>query len=230
MKNKMMRLASVLLILCIATTCAISGTFAKYTSAASAADTARVAKWGIDAPASMTLDLFDAAYNGSGDTSVASAGTDNVIAPGTTKTATVSLFSVTGAAPEVAYKYEVKLESSGDGAAASNTIAKLDALTGFNWTLKKPGDSSATTYATFATLKAAVDGMTANYAPNTMPTGYATGANTLEIGWAWDFDNATTAGANDAADTAVGNGADLKAFTLTLTIGASQLDTYTPST
>ena len=46
-KNKFMRLASVMLMLCLITTCAISGTFAKYTTSGTATDTARVAKWGV---------------------------------------------------------------------------------------------------------------------------------------------------------------------------------------
>ena len=47
MKNKMMRIASVLLVAALITTCAISGTFAKYVTKVSGEDTARVAKWGI---------------------------------------------------------------------------------------------------------------------------------------------------------------------------------------
>jgi len=46
-KNRMMRLASALLILTMVTTCAISGTFAKYVTEAKTTDTARVAKWGV---------------------------------------------------------------------------------------------------------------------------------------------------------------------------------------
>ena len=41
-KNIMMRVASALLIAVLLTTCAISGTFAKYVSTASGSDTARV--------------------------------------------------------------------------------------------------------------------------------------------------------------------------------------------
>ena len=44
-KNRMMRLASVLLVLCLLTTSVISGTFAKYTSTVAAYDSAKVAKW-----------------------------------------------------------------------------------------------------------------------------------------------------------------------------------------
>ena len=46
-KNKMMRIASVLLVAVLISTCAISGTFAKYVTRAEGTDTARVAKWGI---------------------------------------------------------------------------------------------------------------------------------------------------------------------------------------
>ena len=46
-KNRMMRLASVLLVLTLLTTSVISGTFAKYTSSATATDTAKVAKWSV---------------------------------------------------------------------------------------------------------------------------------------------------------------------------------------
>ena len=61
-KNKMMRIASVLLVAVILTTCAISGTFAKYVSSADSSDSARVAYWGFN-PATMNItDLFANAY------------------------------------------------------------------------------------------------------------------------------------------------------------------------
>lgn len=46
-KNKMMRIASILMVATLITTCAISGTFAKYVTKAEGADQARVAKWGV---------------------------------------------------------------------------------------------------------------------------------------------------------------------------------------
>lgn len=47
-KNRMMRLASILLVCVLMTTSVISGTFAKYTTQDAANDTARVAKWGVE--------------------------------------------------------------------------------------------------------------------------------------------------------------------------------------
>ena len=46
-KNTMMRVASALLVAVLLSTCAISGTFAKYVTTASGSDTARVAKWDV---------------------------------------------------------------------------------------------------------------------------------------------------------------------------------------
>ena len=47
-KNKMMRLASSLLVAVLITTSTISGTFSKYTTQDKASDAARVAKWGVE--------------------------------------------------------------------------------------------------------------------------------------------------------------------------------------
>lgn len=60
-KNKMMRLASWLLVLTLLTTCIISGTFAKYVTSDDAEDTARVAKWGVTTTISGAL--FGEHYN-----------------------------------------------------------------------------------------------------------------------------------------------------------------------
>ena len=50
-KNRMMRVASALLVAVLLTTCAISGTFAKYVTTESGSDFARVAKWGVNVEA-----------------------------------------------------------------------------------------------------------------------------------------------------------------------------------
>lgn len=54
-KNRMLRMASALLILTLLTTSVIGGTFAKYVSEGSVSDTARVAKWGVEIKTSGTL-------------------------------------------------------------------------------------------------------------------------------------------------------------------------------
>mgnify|MGYP002508629535 CR=1 FL=1 len=58
----MKRFVAMLLVLVLMTSCFVGGTFAKYTTADSASDTARVAKWGITVSTSGTL--FGKFYQG----------------------------------------------------------------------------------------------------------------------------------------------------------------------
>ena len=103
-KNRMMRLASVLLVCVLLTTSVISGTFAKYTTTNTASDEARVAYWGFDAAANITFDLFD--VKTAGDTGVAA---DGLLAPGTERTINFEFINAKadGRAPEVAYEVVV---------------------------------------------------------------------------------------------------------------------------
>jgi len=114
-KNKMMRLASSLMVMTLLTTSVISGTFAKYVSQDSAKDVARVAKWGVSVMASGNL--YSDAYNSTSAAekpdypavkydehhmTVASDTKDtNIVAPGTKSTDNGLTFSIDGK-PEVA--------------------------------------------------------------------------------------------------------------------------------
>ena len=114
MKNKKSwKVASLLVALCLLTTCVVGTTLAKYTTTNNAADTARVAKWGVTVSASGTL--FGKNYGKNTTSTVASdsiiaethadinvKGTDKVVAPGTKNDVGLKL-SVTGT-PEVAVK------------------------------------------------------------------------------------------------------------------------------
>lgn len=131
-KNRFMRLASCLLILCLITTCAISTTFAKYVSGDSASDTARVAKWGITVSTSGNLfgenyGAKDHATNADSITStatmtVSTSEDDDIVAPGT-KNAVGFQISVSGQ-PEVAYNVTVKSAADADKIATSEIYLK----------------------------------------------------------------------------------------------------------
>lgn len=121
-KNKMMRIASILLVATLITVCAISGTFAKYVSGGSAADTARVAKWGVKVEASGNLFAknyllgTDAANRNkptasTDDTkiSVESSNTDLLVAPGT-QSADGMVLSLTGT-PEVDARIKLTIKA-----------------------------------------------------------------------------------------------------------------------
>ena len=107
-KNKMMRIASVLLVAVLLSTCAIRGTFAKYASEFTADDNVRVAKWIVSANAkdsqTFAFNLFDTikSTNGFSETNVVS----GLIAPGTQGEFSIVLNADT----EVAYDWEVDFE------------------------------------------------------------------------------------------------------------------------
>lgn len=99
--NTMMRVASVLLVAVLLSTCAIAGTYAKYVTSASGTDTARVAKWGIRMD-NTGKSTFVAQYDSSNPTVKGLDGENaaDVVAPGTKSSAT---YKVTGT-PETDYE------------------------------------------------------------------------------------------------------------------------------
>ena len=98
--NTMMRVASVLLVAVLLSTCAIAGTYAKYTTSQTGSDSARVAKWGVNINAGGAM--FATSEAGSTVTkTVLSSDTDNVVAPG--MTGNMAAIEISGS-PEVAVK------------------------------------------------------------------------------------------------------------------------------
>ncbi len=209
-KNKMMRLASCLLVAILLTTSVISGTFAKYTTSANSSDSARVAKWGFSTD-NVSLDLtnlFKDAY----DKNVK--GATDVIAPGTTNSATFG-FTYDGdtvAAPEVAYTFTVST-------AGSSCAQDIQDNANIQWKL----DNGA--WGTWSDLLAAIealDGDKAQYNPGELPTGFAKG-DTHTVSWQWVFTKDTD---GDVADTAMGNKTadQLDKVDLHITVTATQVD------
>ena|GEM_PF-254906 len=127
-KNRMLRLASALLILTLLTTSVIGGTFAKYVSTGSVSDTARVAKWGVEIKTSGTLysDAYAVATaaNDKGNlpiawqtnptadsiTVAAAAAKQNIVAPGTKSYGDGLSFALLGK-PEVAVDVTAKVNA-----------------------------------------------------------------------------------------------------------------------
>lgn len=225
-KNKMMRAASGLLVAVLLSTCAISGTFAKYTTSANGTDSARVAKWGFQPTTIDLTNLFDdayattgnaAEYNADGNTVKAKSESTDVIAPGTTGSADFG-FTYGGdgsaTAPEVAYKFNV----STDGSSCADSIKSN---TNIQWKL----DNGR--WGTWDQLIAAIEALDGNktadrYEPNTLPDAFsADGSNTHTISWQWIFNTNDTA---DGTDTTMGNATELAKVTLKITVTATQID------
>ena len=229
-KNFMMRAASVLLVAVMLTTCAISGTFAKYTTADDGSDTARVAKWGVTVDAGGTM--FAEAYELDDTTLSADAaaivGTnsvvvdedyheiDNLVAPGTE--GEMAKFSL-GGAPEVAVKvtYDATvtlsdwiIEVDGTEKFYCPLIFKVGATTIDSRTLT---DAAAVKTA----LEEAIEGYSAVYAAN---TDLSTKTVDVPVTWEWDFD-ASGAGTYDKLDTLLGNKATTNPDTVEVKINVT---------
>jgi hypothetical protein len=235
-KNNAMRLGSVMLVLALLSTCALWGTFAKYTTSAETGEqTARVAYWGFDQTGTQTVELFKTAYDSDDSATVKSSGTDKVVAPGTENSADLK-FKYTSnsaesiSAPDVSYKFTVTAETTDD-----NSTTTLDANDNFKWTLKCPGDDSAAEYATLEALNTALQTKygTEAIAAGSLPTDFTAGSdNTFTIGWKWAFgtkDDTSTADTDesavqDAKDTALGNASTLDNIAVKFTVKAEQVD------
>lgn len=121
-KNVLMRAASGLLVATMLTTCAISGTFAKYVTQDNGGDVARVAKWGVivqvegdlygenylDKPVNTATDESEDKASVSSKLNGAIGGTANLVAPGTKSDDTPYSFSINGT-PEVDSQTTIKI-------------------------------------------------------------------------------------------------------------------------
>lgn len=218
-KNRMMRLASGLLVAVLLTTSVISGTFAKYTTSASSKDSARVANWGFDNTESIIInDLFKNAYDNENVSSLV-----DVIAPGTTNSASFKFTydERNVDAPEVAYTFTVSV----DGSICDPTIA---ANPNIRWRLD---DGNWGDWGTLLNSIKALSGDASgskNYLPGQLPEKFGLNDNLHTVEWQWIFEtkdnNDVVDTAQDVTDTTLGNAENLANVELVITINATQLD------
>ena len=220
-KVKFLRLASVMLMLCLITTCAISGTFAKYTTNGEVSDTARVAVWGVTVATVTDGDMFAKTYAKDDNTFTLAAnsvvGTTDLIAPGTE--GTLTSISITGT-PEVAVRisYDATLTLSGFDAYCPIIIKVGTETYGITGIKDANGDVADNEVADVAALKTAVE-----EAIEDISVDYAAGtdlstASEPAISWEWAF-----SGNDDAKDTALGN-TGTATITLSVVTTVTQID------
>ena len=248
-KNKMMRIASVLLVAVLLSTCAISGTFAKYVTQNSGSDQASVAKFGVTITVADDMGMFETGYATednlyAGDLSVKSNATvgdntDNRVAPGTKgqmsfsitgtpEVATRLTVSVTGTAIQLAAgTYNLAAGTFDNEAASVTTTAVYEPIKFYFGTEAIDGDTEYTL--TLADLEAGLEALTVDNDPN------ATLDKTYYIGWCWAIENTFTAGAFaaepyagakvvDFLDTYLGNEATAQKEILDISIRVEQID------
>ena len=234
-KNRAMRLAALMLVLVMMTSCFVGGTFAKYTTSIGGVAEARVAYWGFTQDGEFTFDLFE-----SNDSGILNNGS-GLLAPGSSGEVKVKFAYAenddVAVAPEVDYTFNVTFTATD----AKGNLADTDALDNnpnFVWKLytRKTG---LVVYNTFAELQKAIEDLDGNkpddrYKAGTLPEAfYDTGSGTdgaveYTIGWMWHFEEAglnitaDQTAAQDAIDTAMGNAPDLDDLKITFKITATQ--------
>ena len=220
-KNTMMRMASVLLIAVLMSTCAISGTFAKYVTSDSGFDTARVAKFGVAVEA-KNFGMFKTDYKTdasgatfTGDYSVSSSTGDKLLAPGTS--GSFADIAITGT-PEVAVDVAIvaTVEVSGKWIVAGDFYCPVVVTVG---TEKISGLDYTSADAFAKAIKAKIDGKSKQYAPNTDLGAIYNNTTNLDLAWDWAFEGAAGSKQTDENDTKLGNIA--VAEDLTIFIGVS---------
>ena len=203
-KNRMMRVASALMVAVLLSTCAISGTFAKYITEKESTDTARVAKFGVDL--AVTVDgafatEYDADTTANDEHGVAIAKTvvasstdeDNLVAPGT-KGDLMASATIQGT-PEVAVnvKQEATLVLTNWAVEGTYYCPLVITVDGDNFY----GMDYTSAAEFIAAVEAALDS-DVNYEPNTDLT------ETHSVTWAWAFEG-TDGKQTDELDTALGD-------------------------
>ena len=221
-KNVMMRVASIMLVLVLMSSSVISGTFAKYVTADSVADTARVAKFGVVVTADGELfsktykDVANENVPGEGDTTiltVVSSDEDKLVAPGTQSKAQGFVFTLSGD-PEVDVMVDIDFEVTGEIKLAAGTTFD-NPTTGDDddpdytvakdyypviFTVKKNGAEVA--QGNVAAIQTYFNGLSHKYEANEMDAA----VGTYVLTWAWAFENTVAApDLVDVLDTYLGN-------------------------
>lgn len=228
-KNKMMRVASALLIAVLLSTCAISGTFAKYVTTGFADDSARVAKWGV-AVVATSDGYFDATYDDEDPeySGLAVEATEDVIAPGTAKNDLVNL-TVSGTpevAVRVAYTGTLTLENWED----KNGDEYCPLVFTVEGTEYKINGSTITNVAgLIAAVQTAIADCSKDYEPNTnLATETLTNSDAPTVSWSWPYsedDTNDTYLGNVAAGTVAGKtAADIATISLRIDVTITQIN------
>lgn len=225
-KNKIMRLAGVLLIAVLLTTSIISGTFAKYVTTGSVTDSARVAKFGVQVTAGG--ELFSKTYvnqaggntPGTGvgsETITVESASDKLVAPGTQSSANGLGFSISGT-PEVATAVTItaayvdnediflKAGTYTDVTGAGDKFTLSSNYNPIVWTLTKNGsvvndcqDVSLTAINSYFSTQATNGALSFN--PNKNLASTTDGMGAYKLTWKWAFGDST----NNKADTVLGD-------------------------
>lgn len=221
-KNAMLKIAAILMVAVLLTTCAISSTFAKYVTTGEGSDSARVAKWGI----TVDVEAEGAFADAYGDKVQAGVADQDLVAPGTKNDNAVS---VTISSDMVEVDAAVVVTPGVDEDGDELSFVDLEGWTiGTGNTFYCPlvikvditGKETATFQQTEALNSAALlegainDYIAENFGADDFDIqAGAAFSKTLTIGWSWAYGDVTTeadgyVNGNDVNDTLLGNSAE----------------------
>lgn len=195
-KNWTMRVGVALVALTLITSCFVGGTFAKYTTAGTGTDSARVAKFGVTVTA--TGNMFADKYDNPDDSAtVVGQGGEKVVAPGTRgNMVSMTLRGEPEVDVKVTYEATVDLNDHWEDA-AGNFYFPLDISVN-----KQEVDLSGATSKkdVISAVASAINNYSKTYeAGKDLST---VGADSLAISWEWDFEGN---GNDDVKDTYLGD-------------------------
>lgn len=230
-KNKMMRLASGLLVAVLLTSSIVSGTFAKYVTSDSATDSARVAKWGVNVEVEGE-NAFSTAYGADNKTVAVDANDATVVTNGTGTVVKVVAPGTTGMLGSVTIEGKPEVDV---------TVEVVATVTLNGWTIKENGVDKfycpiiftngtttidGTKFDDADSLKAAVEGLF-NKSKRTVQTNTNLATNfDSTVTWEWKFGDSVGYATNqtDERDTKLGNLETAPTIQCTVTATVTQID------
>jgi len=245
-KYMMLRIASVMLVAVMMSTCAISGTFAKYVTSKEAHDSARVAKFGVTITATGTMfgknyynvghsnSNLPTSYIAAAVTSVVSGNGDNVIAPGTKGSlASMTLEGTPEVDVEVTYQATLTINNAEWFVAPYEYFpllitvgAKTFGINGLHEAAKITSGCECTDISDLITkVEAEIEGTSATYDAGTVLDDKD--ADSVDVSWEWLYETGADAAAKEAnneKDTELAKPGNLPEITLSITTTVTQID------
>lgn len=209
-KNKMMRMASALLVATLLSTSVIAGTFAKYTSNATGTDTATVAEWKVSVNDADITDSDTFTYNFEDNWACTGNGTvdSNLLAPGTSGHFTVTVKNES----DVQLDYTTVATITNEGAGTGKKVPMQFSVV--KWEGNTVPEAGTYTTASYSDDSANVTELQKITGSNVTSN---TGVEKYEVYWKWAYDNS-----NDSNDTEIGKLNTQATYKLNLKITATQ--------
>lgn len=208
---KTMRIASVLLVFVLLTTCVVSGTFAKYVTSGEASDSVSVAKWGVTISANTGTTITTTEVGGANEEHITSSTGSVKLAPGS-EVKTLADLTISGT-PEVAVNVNYVAELTLNNWTIDTDTYYCPLEFDVNGTIIK-GTDFISKDVLESKVEAAIHALSNNYETNQDLSSVL--APQVTVRWAFE--------GNNENDTKLGDLETLPSLSLTVTATVTQID------